>query len=81
MQVSTGFTGGKPLGHLFAEGFAYGDYEQITAKKRTEGETFLADMEPVVPWQALIHLVEPHDPKSGMKVGRRLAFRRPGCGE
>jgi hypothetical protein len=34
LQVSTGFTGGKPLGHLFAEGFAYGDCEQITAKKR-----------------------------------------------
>jgi hypothetical protein len=38
-------------------------------------------MEQVMPWQALIHLVEPRYPKSGMKGGRRLAFRRPGCGE
>jgi hypothetical protein len=28
--------GGKQLGHRFAEGFAYGDYEQSTAKKRTK---------------------------------------------
>jgi transposase, IS5 family len=62
LQVRTGFTGGKPLG--------FGDCEQITAKKRTYGETFLADMEQVVPWQALIHLVEPRYPKSGRKGSR-----------
>lgn len=26
--------GGKQLGHRFAEGFAYGDYEQTTAPRR-----------------------------------------------
>jgi IS5 family transposase len=54
--------GGKQLG--------FGDYEQSTAKKRTKREKFLADMEQVVPWQALIDLIEPHYPKTGSKGGR-----------
>jgi IS5 family transposase len=54
--------GGKQLG--------FGDYEQSTAKKRTKREKFLADMEQVVPWQALIALIEPHYPKTGSKGGR-----------
>ena len=62
--------GGKQLGHPFAEGFAYGDYEQATANKRTKREKFLAEMEKVVPWQALIALIEPHYPKTGSKGGR-----------
>ena len=36
-------------------GFA--DYEQSTAKKRTKREKFLAEMEKVVPWQALVDLI------------------------
>jgi len=36
------------------------DYEQTTAKKRTRRELFLAEMEVVVPWKALIGLIEPH---------------------
>jgi transposase, IS5 family len=51
--------GGKQLG--------FGDYEQSTAKKRTKREKFLAGMEKVVPWKALI---EPHYPKSSSKGGR-----------
>jgi IS5 family transposase len=62
--------GGKQLGHRFAEGFAYGDYEQTTAKKRTKREKFLSEMDAVVPWQALIDLIEPHYPKTGSKGGR-----------
>jgi len=62
--------GGKQLGHRFAEGFAYGDYEQSTAKKRTKRERFLSEMEAVVPWKALIDLIEPHYPKSSSKGGR-----------
>ena len=41
----------------------FGDYEQSTAKKRTRRERFLAEMESVVPWKALIELIEPHDPR------------------
>jgi transposase, IS5 family len=54
--------GGKQLG--------FGDYEQTTAKKRTKREKFLAEMDQVVPWEALIELIEPHYPKSGSKGGR-----------
>lgn len=36
---------GKQLGHRFAEGEAFGDYEQATAKKRTKREKFLAEMD------------------------------------
>ena len=54
--------GGKQLG--------FGDYEQTTAKKRTKREKFLAEMDAVVPWRALIALIEPHYPKTGSKGGR-----------
>ena len=54
--------GGKQLG--------FTDYEQSTAKKRTKREKFLAEMEIVVPWQALVELIEPHYPKTGSKDGR-----------
>ena len=54
--------GGKQLG--------FADYEQTTAKKRTKKEKFLADMDQVVPWQALIDLIEPHYPKTSSKGGR-----------
>lgn len=53
---------GKQLG--------FGDYEQTTARKRTRRERFLAQMEAVVPWKALIDLIEPHYPKAGSKGGR-----------
>jgi IS5 family transposase len=54
--------GGKQLG--------FGDYEQSTAKKRTKRERFLAEMEAVVPWKALIDLIESHYPKTSSKGGR-----------
>jgi IS5 family transposase len=41
--------GSKQLGYRYAQGFAYGDYEQATAKKRTRRERFLGEMEKVVP--------------------------------
>ena len=56
--------------HHFAEGFAYGDYEQSTAKKRTKRERFLSEMEAVVPWKALIDLIESHYHKTSSKGGR-----------
>jgi transposase, IS5 family len=48
----------------------FGDYEQTTAKKRTRRERFLAEMEKVVPWKALIDQIEPHYPKTSSKGGR-----------
>ena len=54
--------GGKQLG--------FSDYEQTTAKKQTKREKFLAEMEAVVPWRALIELIEPHYPKTSKKGGR-----------
>jgi|694.fasta_scaffold26929_1 hypothetical protein len=54
--------GGKQLG--------FSDYELTTAKKRTKREKFLAEMETVVPWQALLDLIEPHYPKTSKKGGR-----------
>ena len=51
--------GGKQLG--------FADYEQTTAKKRTKKEKFLAEMDQVVPWKALIDLIEPHYPKPSSK--------------
>jgi transposase, IS5 family len=54
--------GGKQLG--------FSDYELTTAKKQTKREKFLSEMEVVVPWQALIALIEPHYPKASKKGGR-----------
>ena len=53
--------GGKQLG--------FSDYEITTAKKQTKREKFLSEMEVVVPWQALIDLIEPHHPKASKKGG------------
>ena len=54
--------GGKQLG--------FTDYELTTAKKQTKRERFLSEMEAVVPWQALIELIEPYYPKTSKKGGR-----------
>jgi IS5 family transposase len=54
--------GGKQLG--------FSDYELTTAKKQTKREKFLAEMESVVPWAALLALIEPHYPKASKKGGR-----------
>ena len=54
--------GGKQLG--------FTDYELTTAKKRTKREKFLAEMDAVVPWHALIDLIELHYPKENKKGGR-----------
>jgi IS5 family transposase len=48
----------------------FSDYELTTAKKQTKREKFLSEMEAVVPWQALIDLIEPHYPKASKKGGR-----------
>jgi IS5 family transposase len=48
----------------------FSDYGLTTAKKQTKREKFLSEMELVVPWQALIDLIEPHYPKASKKGGR-----------
>jgi len=48
----------------------FADYQQGSTKKRTKKEKFLAEMDQVVPWQALIDLIEPHYPKTSSKGGR-----------
>jgi IS5 family transposase len=47
--------------------FGFSDYVQTTAKKRTKREKFLAEMDAVVPWQALIALIEPHCSRADSK--------------
>jgi IS5 family transposase len=54
--------GGNQLG--------FGDSVLTTARKRTKRERFLAQMEAVVPWKALIDLIEPQYLKVGSKRGR-----------
>ena len=53
---------GKQLG--------FSDYELTTTLKHTKREKFLSEMEVLVPWQALIELIEPHYPKASKKGGR-----------
>jgi IS5 family transposase len=54
--------GGKQLG--------FGDDEQSTARKRTKRERFLAQLEAVAPWRALIDLIKPYYPRAGAKGSR-----------
>ncbi len=64
--------GGKPLG--------FSDYELTTAKKQTKREKLLSEMEVVVFWQALIDLIEPHDPKRARKAAALPIRWAPCCG-
>ncbi|MGE8399893.1 MAG: hypothetical protein ACN6NZ_08135, partial [Burkholderiales bacterium] len=47
----------------------FGDAEGLGKRKQTRREMFLAEMEQVVPWKALLAQLEPHYPCSG-RVGR-----------
>jgi hypothetical protein len=48
----------------------FSDYELTTAKKQPKREKFLSEIEVVVPWQALIDLIQPDYPKASKKGGR-----------
>ncbi len=48
----------------------FGDAEGLGARKRTRREIFLAEMEQVVPWKALLSLIEPAYPTLG-RPGRQ----------
>jgi IS5 family transposase len=50
--------------------FGFSDYELTAAKKQTKREKFLSEMEAMVPWPALIALIEPHYPKASKKGDR-----------
>jgi transposase, IS5 family len=49
---------------------SFGDGESTGGRKRTRREVFLAEMEQVVPWHALLALIAPHYPKLG-RPGRQ----------
>lgn len=49
---------------------SFGDAEGLEGRKRTRREVFLAQMEQVVPWKALLALIEPHSLKMG-RPGRQ----------
>jgi transposase, IS5 family len=44
---------------------SFGDGEYASKRKRTRRETFLAEMEQVIPWPILLNLIEPFYPKAG----------------
>ena len=48
----------------------FGDAEDLGQRKQTRREVFLAEMDQVVPWRALLGLIEPHYPKQG-RPGRQ----------
>ncbi|SEK16215.1 MULTISPECIES: IS5 family transposase [unclassified Variovorax] len=48
---------------------SFSDAEQAGKRKKTRREIFLAEMELVVPWKALLKVIEPHYPVAGR--GRR----------
>ena len=52
----------------------FGDAEDLGQRKQTRREVFLAEMDQVVPWRALLGLIEPHYPKCGR---REIVIRRP----
>ncbi len=49
---------------------SFGDGESTGKRKRTRREVFLAEMEQVVPWHALLALIAPHYPELG-RPGRQ----------
>lgn len=48
----------------------FGDAEDLGQRKQTRREVFLSQMDVVVPWEALLSLIEPHYPKAG-RPGRQ----------
>ena len=48
---------------------SFASLEYAGKKRKTRREKFLDEMQQVVPWTALIALIEPHYPSSG-RVGR-----------
>ena len=57
---------------------SFSDAEYNGKRKRTRREVFLAEMEKVVPWEALLALIEPVYPKAG-RVRHPYALRTMLC--
>lgn len=49
---------------------SFGNAEHTGKRKQTRREIFLSQMGQVVPWKALLSLIEPHYPKTG-RPGRQ----------
>jgi IS5 family transposase len=47
----------------------FSDCQLTTTKKQAKRDKLLSEMEAVVPWQALIDLIDPHYPKANKKGG------------
>src|SRR5678816_901399 len=58
-----------PNGGCAMSQISFSDAEYAGKRKKTRREVFLAEMELVVPWKALLALIEPHYPLAGR--GRR----------
>ena len=56
----------------------FSDAEYAGKRKRTRREVFLDEMDKVMPWDALLALIEPHYPKAGR--GRRPYPKTSGAG-
>lgn len=61
--------------------FGFSDYEQTSAKKLARREKCLAEMEVVVPWEALLGLIETCYPKISKKGGRPSVPNGDGVGD
>ena len=44
---------------------SFADAEYAGKRKRTRREVFIEEMEQVVPWKALLKVIEPHYPVAG----------------
>ena len=49
---------------------SFADAEQAGKRKKTRREVFLAEMELVVPWHALLKVIEPHTRLQAADDGR-----------
>ena len=56
----------------------FGDYERSFVKKQTRRETFLAEMEKVVPFSELLSMIEPFYPRVGRQPRRKAAVSAGG---
>ena len=58
---------------------SFSDAEYAGKRKKTRREVFLEEMELVVPWKALLGLIEPHYPVAAAAAGRTRWSRCCGC--
>ena len=55
---------------------SFSDLEYAAKKKRTRRDRFLAELEAITPWAALIEALEPHYPKSGRRGRPPIGLER-----